>query len=298
MHILKNFSKDLVGMCSSIIILFLVILGLMAPVIAPHDPNLVSIFNKLEPPSWHYLLGTDHLGRCILSRLIFGVQTTFFYAAISMFVTIALGTIFGMLAGFSQGFLRELILRFCDTMLSFPSEVMILAVIGILGPGLANIIVANILAKMAWYTRMIYSTAQQYQNRNYVKFAQIHSRSKYYLLKTHLFSGIRSEVITHASLEMGWVILSISTLSFLGLGVQAPTAEWGMMLSEARNVMFSHPWQMIPPGLVILVSICALNFLGDSLQQAMKPKLMAKKSFLKRRNQTHVFTNDQKSIHN
>lgn len=292
MQNLKKFFKDPVGMSSAIIILALIIVGIMAPVIAPHDPNLVSIYDKLEAPSWNYLLGTDHLGRCILSRLIFGVRTTFFYAAIATFVTISLGTLFGMLAGFNQGLLRELILRFCDTMLSFPSEVMILAVVGILGPGILNIIIANILSKTAWYTRMIYSTAQQYQARNYVKFAQIHSNSKFYLLKTHLFSGIRSEVITHASLEMGWVILSISSLSFLGLGVQAPTAEWGMMLSEARNVMFSHPWQMIPPGLIILISICALNFLGDSLQQVMNPKQITRKSLLKRRKQTHVFTNN------
>lgn len=277
------FFQDPISIISSLFLLSLIVLGIFAPSIAPHNPNFVDLPQKLQAPSKEFLLGTDQLGRCILSRIIFGIRTTFFYASVAMVCTIFLGIVFGMIAGYSKGFVGELIMRICDGFLSFPSEVLILAILGILGPGILNIIVANILSKWAWYTRMISSTVQQYQNKNYVKYAQVTSNSRYYVLRKHVFSGISSEVIIHASLEMGWVILSISSLSFLGLGVQPPTAEWGMMLNEAKNVMFTHPWQMIPSGLTILLVICMLNFFGDSLQQAFNVQHAAPRKKIKRR---------------
>lgn len=265
----KYMRLDWLGMSALIVVIAFIVIGILAPIIAPHQPNAINLSSKLQMPNKEFLLGTDQLGRCILSRLIFGVRTTFFYAAISMAATIFLGTLLGVIAGYSRGVAKELILRFCDIMLSIPSEVMILAIVGVLGPGLLNIILANTLTKWAWYTRMISSTVQKFQNYNYVKFAQLNSGSHFYVLKTHIVPGIAPEVITHASLEMGWVILSISSLSFLGLGVQPPISEWGMMLNEAKDVMFTHPWQMMPSGITILIAICSLNLLGDSLQHAI-----------------------------
>lgn len=269
MSFYKRLQQDKLGIACLIFLLLLTLAGMLAPLLAPHDPTLVNVGVKLAKPGLEYPLGTDHLGRCLLSRLLFGIRTTFFYALLAMAVTIFSGVVFGMLAGYSNGKVREVILRFCDAMLSFPSEVMILAVVGILGPGILNIVIANILSKWAWYTRMIYSSVQQYRSKNYVKFAQVNQGSSFYIMRKHIAPGIAGEVTTHSTLETGWVILSISSLSFLGLGVQAPVPEWGMMLNEAKNVLFTNPWQMIPAGITILLVVVALNFLGDSLQNAM-----------------------------
>lgn len=269
MRLVRRLLQDKLGIVCLVFLFLLSVAGLLAPFLAPHDPTLVNVGVKLSGPSAVYPLGTDHLGRCLLSRILFGIRTTFFYAFLSMAATILSGAFFGILAGYSNGKLREVILRFCDVMLSFPSEVMILAIVGVLGPGIVNIVLANILSKWAWYTRMIYSSVQQLRSKNYVKFAQVQQASPFYVMRRHILPGISGEMMTHATLEMSWVILSISSLSFLGLGVQAPTPEWGMMLNEAKNVLFTNPWQMLPAGFTILLVIAALNFLGDSLQQAL-----------------------------
>lgn len=272
MSFFRRLQQDKLGIACLMFLGLLTLAGIFAPLLAPHDPTLVNVAVKLAAPSLEYPLGTDHLGRCLLSRVLFGIRTTFFYAFLAMGVTILFGVIFGMLAGYSNGKVREAILRFCDAMLSFPSEVKILAIVGILGPGILNIVIANILSKWAWYTRMIYSSVQQYRSKNYVKFAQVNQGSPFYIMRKHIAPGIAGEVTTHSTLEMGWVILSISSLSFLGLGVQPPTPEWGMMLNEAKNVLFTNPWQMIPAGTITLLVVIALNFLGDSLQNAMNPQ--------------------------
>ncbi len=268
----NRFKKDKLGILSMIIILVVMALGIFSPVVAPHDPTEVNIKIKLMRMCAEYPFGTDQLGRCVLSRLLYGIRTTVFLSLIAMFLTIAIGTILGVIAGFFRGWLDEVIMRICDIMLSFPSEVMILAIVGILGTGIENIIIANIIAKWAWYTRMIRSIVIQYTDKNYIRFAKISGCSTFHIIKKHLIPGAIGEIGVLATLDTGWVILNISALSFLGLGVQAPTPEWGMMLSEAKNIMTIYPSQMLPAGIAILVVVAAFNFLGDSLQEALNPK--------------------------
>ncbi|WP_195251559.1 nickel/cobalt ABC transporter permease [Romboutsia sp. 1001713B170207_170306_H8] len=268
----NRFKKDKLGILSMIIILVVMALGIFSPVVAPHDPTEVNIKIKLMRMCAEYPFGTDQLGRCVLSRLLYGIRTTVFLSLIAMFLTIAIGTILGVIAGFFRGWLDEVIMRICDIMLSFPSEVMILAIVGILGTGIENIIIANIIAKWAWYTRMIRSIVIQYTDKNYIRFAKVSGCSTFHIIKKHLIPGAIGEIGVLATLDTGWVILNISALSFLGLGVQAPTPEWGMMLSEAKNIMTIYPSQMLPAGIAILVVVAAFNFLGDSLQEALNPK--------------------------
>ncbi|SCI00992.1 Glutathione transport system permease protein gsiD [uncultured Clostridium sp.] len=268
----NRFKKDKLGILSMIIILVVMALGIFSPVVAPHDPTEVNIKIKLMRMCAEYPFGTDQLGRCVLSRLLYGIRTTAFLSLIAMFLTIAIGTILGVIAGFFRGWLDEVIMRICDIMLSFPSEVMILAIVGILGTGIENIIIANIIAKWAWYTRMIRSIVIQYTDKNYIRFAKVSGCSTFHIIKKHLIPGAIGEIGVLATLDTGWVILNISALSFLGLGVQAPTPEWGMMLSEAKNIMTIYPSQMLPAGIAILVVVAAFNFLGDSLQEALNPK--------------------------
>jgi nickel transport system permease protein len=272
MKFFSRFKEDKLGMLSLIIILIVMILGILAPIIAPNDPTAVDVKSKLLGMSATYPFGTDQLGRCVFSRLLYGIRTTVFLALVAMIATIAIGTILGVMAGFFRGWIDEVIMRICDIMLSFPSEVMILAIVGILGTGIGNIIIANIIAKWAWYTRMIRSIIIQYSDKNYIRFAKVSGCSTFHVIKKHLIPGAIGEIGVLATLDTGWVILNISALSFLGLGVQAPTPEWGMMLSEAKNVMTIYPQQMLPAGLAILVIVAAFNFLGDSLQEALNPK--------------------------
>ena len=272
MKFFDRFKKDKLGVLSLMVILSVCLAGMLAPLIAPHDPTAVDIKSKLLGMSLAYPFGTDQLGRCVFSRLLYGIRTTVFLSLIAMVATIVIGTVLGMISGLFRGWVDELIMRICDIMLSFPSEVMILAIVGILGSGISNIVIANIIAKWAWYTRMIRSIVIQYVDKNYIKFAKVSGCSNLHIIRKHLIPGTIGEIVVLATLDTGWVILNISALSFLGLGVQAPTPEWGMMLSEAKNIMTIYPQQMLPAGLAILVIVAAFNFLGDSLQEALNPK--------------------------
>ena len=269
MHkILKN--KTAV-FCIVIITIFTIV-GIFAPWIAPHDPNETDIINTFAPSSWEYPLGTDQLGRDVASRIIFGVRTSLFYSFLTMLITAAIGAVIGIASGYFKGRFDELVMRGCDVMLSFPYEVLVLSIVGILGPGLFNIVLANIVAKLAWYVRMIRCSVISYTHSNYIQYSQTIRTSKRYILFRHLMPNVASEITLLATLDVGWIIINISTLSFLGLGVQPPTAEWGAMLSEAKEVLFSNPEQMIFPGLAIMIVVSAFNLLGDSLRDIFDPK--------------------------
>lgn len=264
--------SDRLALLSMGIIIGVLLLGIIAPVIAPHNPVEPNIKAKFAGISINYPLGTDQLGRCVFSRLLYGIRTTIVLSLITMGATLIIGAFFGIIAGYFRKQVDEIIMRMCDVLLSFPSEVMILAIVGILGPGLTNMVIANIIAKWAWYTRMIRSLVIQYSTKNYIRFSRVAGCSDRHIVSKHLFPGVAGDIIVLSTLDTGWVILNISALSFLGLGVQAPIPEWGMMLSEAKNVMMTHPTQMIAPGLAILIVVAAFNFLGDSIRDALDPK--------------------------
>jgi len=281
MNFWQRLKSDRLAVLCIGIILGVLLLGIFAPLIAPHDPLQPNLKVKFASNSLEYPLGTDQLGRCVLSRVLYGIQNTVVLALITMGVTLFIGAIFGIIAGFSRGKVDEGIMRLCDVLLSFPSELMILAIVGMLGPGLANAVIANIAAKWAWYARMIRSLVMEYADKNYIRFAKVSGCSASHIMGKHLLPGVVGDIIVLATLDTGWVILTISALSFLGLGVQAPTPEWGMMLSEAKNIMTTHPAQMLPPGIAIMVVVAAFNFLGDSIQNALNPKHNQPKAVVK-----------------
>lgn len=157
-------------------------------------------------------------------------------------------------------------------MLSFPSEVMILSIIGVLGIGMQNLVIATIIAKWAWYTRMIRSIVIQYNDKNYIRFSKVAGCSTWHIITKHILPATLGEIAVLATLDIGGIILNISAMSFLGLGVQPPTAEWGMMLNEAKTVLMLHPSQMMIPGVAILIVVAVFNFFGDCLQDAFNPK--------------------------
>lgn len=253
-------------------ILLIGCLGILAPIIAPHDPYATNIINKYAKFSLEYPLGTDNLGRCIFSRMLYGIRPTLGLAIVTMLGTIGLGTLMGLLSGYFDGWVDEIIMRIVDVMLSFPSQIMVFAVVALLGIDVRNVVLANIFIKWAWYARLIRTSVLQHKHKNFILYSRVIGNSESFILFKHLLPSIASEMAVLASLDIGWAVINISTLSFLGLGVQAPTPEWGAMLSEAKNALSINPIQMIAPGLAIVILVTAFNFLGDVLRDALDPK--------------------------
>lgn len=163
-------------------------------------------------------------------------------------------------------------MRVVDVMLSFPSQIMVFAVVALLGVSVQNVIIANVFIKWAWYARMIRTGVMQYRDCNFVRFSRCVGMPERFVLFRHLLPSITSDLAVLASLDVGWAIINISTLSFLSLGVQAPTPEWGAMLNEAKEVLTSNPTQMIAPGIAIVVLVCCFNLMGDALRDVLDPK--------------------------
>lgn len=272
----KRFFQNRTAVFTALTVLMIALIGIFAPVIAPNDPYETNIINKFASYSAEYPLGTDQLGRCVLSRMIYGIRPTLGLAALTMVGTIGIGAVLGIMAGYFRGIAEEIIMRIVDVMLSFPSQIMVFAVVALLGVSVQNVIIANVFIKWAWYARMIRTGVMQYRDKNFVRFSRCVGMPERFILFRHLLSSITSDLAVLASLDIGWAIINISTLSFLGLGVQAPTPEWGAMLNEAKEVLTSNPTQMLAPGIAIVALVCCFNLLGDAMRDVLDPKEVAK----------------------
>lgn len=238
---------------------------------------------RFAAPTWEYWLGNDHLGRCILSRIIYGIRPSVLWVLAALSISVGIGAIAGFIAGYFRGKTDAFLMRVCDCMLSFPGYVMTLAVIGILGVGLENILLAFVLMKWAWFARIVRTSVMQYADSEYVKFAKTLGAGGISIMTKHIVPVALPDIAVISSSSFGSMILQISGFSFLGLGIQAPNAEWGMMLNEARSVMFSKPELMLAPGIAIILVVSAVNFLSDALQVALDPKLMTSRQKLQGR---------------
>ena len=272
----KRFFQNRTAVFTTLAVLIIALIGIFAPVIAPNDPYETNIINKFASYSVQYPLGTDQLGRCVLSRMIYGIRPTLGLAALTTAGTIGIGAVLGIIAGYFRGIAEEIIMRIVDVMLSFPSQIMVFAVVALLGVSVQNVIIANVFIKWAWYARMIRTGVMQYRDKNFVQFSRCVGMPERFILFRHLLPSITSDLAVLASLDIGWAIINISTLSFLGLGVQAPTPEWGAMLNEAKEVLTSNPTQMLAPGIAIVALVCCFNLLGDAMRDVLDPKEVAK----------------------
>lgn len=274
MRLLMQLMKDRLGAISLTVVTCTLLIGICAPLLAPHDPNEVHMELRFAGASWQYWLGNDHLGRCVLSRLIFGIRPSVLWVLFALSASVCIGTVIGFMAGYFKGRTDAILMRICEIMLSFPGYVMTLALVGMLGAGLDHIMIAFVLMKWAWFARIIRTAVMQYSDADYVKFAKTLGAGNIQIMVRHIMPVALPDLAVISSSTFGSMILQISGLSFLGLGIQAPHAEWGMMLNEARSVMFSRPELMLAPGLAIIVVVSAVNFLSDSLQIALDPKLL------------------------
>lgn len=248
------------------------IAGAAAPWIVPNDPNHVDLMNKFASASVQYPLGTDHLGRCTLSRLLMGIRTSLSISLTVMAATMLIGVIIGTITALKGGWLDYVFMRICDLLLSFPTLVLAFALLGILGPGTGSLILALVLSQWVYYSRMVRSMVLKVKLRLYYQSAQVAGTRRLALVWRYVLPGISTQLLVLAALEFGSVILEVTGLSFLGLGVQAPTAEWGMMMNEARQHLRQHPELMGLPGMAVMLVVACSMVLGETLRDYWDPK--------------------------
>lgn len=247
--------------------------ALLAPVIAPRDPIGIDSEGTLRPPSVERFFGTDHLGRDVFSRALYGGRLSLRVGVISVGISLGCGLALGLLAGFSGGWRDMLIVRAMDVLLACPGLLLALAIIAVLGPGLSNMMVAVGLSHVPQYTRVVRSSVLSATNSAYVDAARALGCRDGRLMLGHVLPNALTPVIAVATLGVATAILVAAGLSFLGLGAQPPTPEWGAMVSSGREYLRSGWWVSTAPGLMILLTVLAINLLGDGLREALDPML-------------------------
>ncbi len=268
---IKRLAKDKLALLGLAIVVVVVFVGIFAPYLAPNDPVKVALDQRLAPLSPAYPLGTDHLGRCLFSRLIYGTRASLSTAALALVAVIFFSIPVGTAAGYFGGWVDNLLMRIIDVLLAFPGLILALVIAGMLGPGLLNVMLA--VASVWWvgYARVIRGMVLSVKEKEFVLAARACGTSELGIIVRHILPNILSPVIVLATLDMGKLILAISGLSFLGLGAQPPTPEWGAMLNDGRPYMQVAPQLMIYPGLAIMIVVLAFNLLGDGLRDALDP---------------------------
>ncbi|MCX5567892.1 nickel ABC transporter permease subunit NikC [Kaistia nematophila] len=255
------------------IVVVLAIAAVAAPWIAPYDPNAVDLTQRLQGPSLAHWLGTDHLGRDELSRLIYGTRISLGSVALCIVLIMTLAIAVGGASGYLGGRVDQAVMRFCDIFLAFPTIVLALFLIGILGTGMVNVVIAIALSHFAWYARMVRGLVLSFRQRDFVLASRAAGAGRVRIFMEHLLPAILAQMIVLATLDIGHMMLHVAGLSFLGLGVQPPTAEWGVMIGDARQFVWSNPMLIVWPGLALLLSVMAFNILGDAVRDRLDPSL-------------------------
>jgi peptide/nickel transport system permease protein len=250
-----------------------IVMAVFAPWIAPHPPNEAYTNYVLTGPSGHFWFGTDELGRDILSRVIFGARVSLQIAAICVGIAATAGSLLGLLAGFYRGAADSVIMRAMDVVLAFPDILLAIAVIAILGPGLNNMMVAIGIALIPVYARTVRAATLQVADSEYVRAATVIGVARWRILFSHVLRNVWTPIIVISTVNVSTTILIAAGLSYVGLGAQPPTAEWGSMLNDAHNYLPADWWMAVFPGLAITFSVLAFNLLGDALRDMLDPRL-------------------------
>ncbi|MBT1160074.1 ABC transporter permease subunit [Aminobacter anthyllidis] len=273
------FSENRGAVIGLVFFIFLVLVAIFAPLIAPHDPTQQYRDAVLVPPVWQeggradFLLGTDAVGRDMLSRLIYGTQFSLFVGVIVTTLSLVVGVVFGVIAGYFRGWVDTAIMRVMDIILAFPSLLLALVLVAILGPGLVNAMIAISLVYQPHFVRLARAAVMSEKSRDYVVAAKVAGASHTRLMFKTILPNCMAPLIVQATLSFSSAILDAAALGFLGMGAQPPTPEWGTMLAEAREFIQSKWWVVTLPGVAILITVLAINLMGDGLRDALDPKL-------------------------
>lgn len=268
-----------VGLTGAIIILCVLIVALLAPVLAPHDPNLKDPALRLKPPAWvegsapGHLLGTDTLGRDIFSRVIYGTRVSVAVGVCAVLVAGSIGVALGLVTGYLGGLVDTFLMRFTDAFLSIPGLLLTMLVVGVTGPGLWTLIGVLGVTRWVTYARVVRGETLAVKERDYVQAALALGQTNFWILLRHILPNVRGSVIVLATLNVATVILAESSLSFLGLGVPPTVPTWGSILSDGRNYITHAWWVATFPGIAISLTVLGITFLGDWLRDYFDPRL-------------------------
>lgn len=270
--LLKRILGDPAAVVSIIVLLAMTSIAILAPVIAPYDPLSINTRNTLAPPSSEHWFGTDDLGRDVLSRVIWGGRISLRVGLISATISVFGGLFLGLISGYFGGTISYLILRAMDLLLAFPGLLLALVIVGTLGPGLDNIMIAVGVGAIPIFTRVVYGSVLSIKENDFIDAARALGGSDQRIIIWHVIPNILAPVIVLFTLQVGAAIFSASSLSFIGLGAQPPSPEWGAMVSRGRHVLREAMWMTAFPGLAIASVILSINVLGDTLRDVLDPR--------------------------
>jgi peptide/nickel transport system permease protein/dipeptide transport system permease protein len=262
-----------------VIILGFILVAILAPVLSPHDPLETSLYDQLKPPVWHEtgtwknILGTDELGRDTLSRIIYGARVSLTVAVVSVGIAFTLGTLLGCISGYYKGFWDSLIMRIMDMILAFPYLLLAIVVVAYLGPSLQNAMMAIGITYVPRFARIVRGSVLEECEKDYVMAARAVGARDGRIIFINILPNCLGPLIVQTTLSMASAILDAAALSFLGLGAQPPTPEWGGMIARSRALILRASWVMTFPGIAILLAVLGFNLLGDGLRDALDPRL-------------------------
>lgn len=269
----RTFKKSKTALFGTGIVLFFVLVAIFAPLLAPQGMNEQNMAVRLTPPSADYWFGTDDFGRDIFSRIILGARLSLVVGFSSVIVSAIVGSILGIVAGYYGKWIDTIISRIFDIMLAFPSILLAIAIVAILGPSLRNALIAIAIINIPNFGRLIRSKVLSVKEEEYIMAARAIGMGDLRILMRHVLPNSFSPIVVQGTLAIATAIIEAAALGFLGLGAQAPYPEWGKMLSDAKTYLMNAPWTMIFPGLSIMLVVLGFNLMGDGLRDALDPKM-------------------------
>lgn len=274
-HTLYVIRRDVLAMFSIGWITLMIVFAIFAPIISPYPEQGAGRNNaddRLLPPSSQYWLGTDELGRDVLSRIIYGAQPAMVSSLIVVTAAVLIGTPLGAIAGYYGGWVDEVIMRITDLFLAFPSLLLAMAIVSLAGPSLINAVIALVVSWWPWYTRLVRSTTRTLREQYFVEAARSIGVNDVTIITRHILPNCISPIIVQATIDIGTVILAATSLAFLGLGTQAPAADWGLMINQGRQFIRQAWWYSVFPGIAIFLTVLSFNLLGDTLRDIFDPR--------------------------
>ncbi len=273
-HFRYVLTENPVTLVSGLLFLLLVILALFGPWIVPYDPLASDANSSLQPPSWAHWFGTDQLGRDVLSRVVVATRLDLTIAVLAVALSFIVGSVFGTLAGYFGGWTDQVVGRFSDTIMAFPLFVLAMGIVSALGNTVENIVYATAIINLPFYIRVARAEANVRRNAGFITAAKLSGNSDIRLLAVHMYPSLLPPMMVQISLNMGWAILNAAGLSFIGLGVRPPTAEWGIMVAEGATFIVSGEWWLaLFPGAALMLAVFCFNLLGDGLRDLIDPRM-------------------------
>ncbi|HSM75271.1 MAG TPA: ABC transporter permease [Desulfobacterales bacterium] len=276
---LEQLWRNKTAVAGLVIVIAFVLTAIAAPLLSPHDPLATSLYDQLKPPVWHaggtwkHILGTDDLGRDILSRLIYGARVSLLVAVSSVGLAFGVGTLLGAIAGYYRGFRDGVIMRVMDIILAFPYILLAIVVVAYLGPSLRNAMIAIGITYVPRFARIVRGSVLEECGKDYVTAARAVGARDWRIILIAVLPNCLGPLIVQTTLSFASAILDAAALSFLGLGAQPPTPEWGAMIANSRALILRAPWVMTFPGIAILLAVLGFNLFGDGLRDALDPRL-------------------------